>query len=79
MKNPKTEVDNYIIRVYRRESENPEQIIGIVEIVSTAEARPFTDLDELRDILTARGKKVMTPLVTPARKMQHDLGKSDNR
>jgi hypothetical protein len=43
--------ESYIIRVYRREEENARDLVGMVEIVETQEKRPFSNFDELREIL----------------------------
>lgn len=45
-------VDNYIVRIYRRDEENLRKIAGIVEQVGTEEKRSFHSLDELWTILS---------------------------
>ncbi|HXE95425.1 MAG TPA: hypothetical protein VN642_03405 [Dongiaceae bacterium] len=44
-------MENFIIRIYRREFSD---ISGLVEQVEMNEQRPFTCFDELRDILSLR-------------------------
>ncbi len=51
-------MDNYIVRVYRRDSKNPDQIVGLVELVEAEEKKSFANYDELREILgITSGKK----------------------
>jgi len=45
-------VDNYIVRIYRRDEEDLRKIAGIVEQVGTEEKRSFHSLDELWTILS---------------------------
>lgn len=49
-------LDNYIIRIYRRDKSNPCCIVGTVEDIGSGEKKGFTTFDELREILVpARG------------------------
>ncbi len=55
-------VESFIIRIYRRDREKPENVAGLVEIVGSEEKRPFRNCGELWSILstdhdTARGRK----------------------
>ncbi len=43
-------MENYIVRIYRRDSDH-KIIAGIVEIVSTQEEKPFKTHEELLAIL----------------------------
>ena len=53
-------VDIYIVRIYRREKDNPRVLVGLVEEVGKKGKRAFNDLDDLWEILTA-GKQVTNP------------------
>lgn len=59
-------VDNYIVRIYRRDEEDLRKIAGIVEQVGKEEKQAFHNLDELWTILKSpesrlsRKKKVVT-------------------
>ncbi len=44
-------MESYIVRVYRRNSESPEKITGMVEIVGRDMKRSFSTFDELRTII----------------------------
>ncbi len=46
--------ESYIVRIYRREPENPERITGLVEVIETGEKKKFASGDELREIFSAR-------------------------
>lgn len=44
-------VDNYIVRIYRRNEDDPREVTGIVECVETEERQAFHNLDELWNVL----------------------------
>lgn len=45
-------MDSYIVRLYRRDAENPENLVGLVETVGEDEKRPFHTVSELVAILS---------------------------
>ena len=49
-------MENYIIRIYRFEKDNPRGLVGIVESVEgeRREKRAFTNLDDLWEILNSQ-------------------------
>ena len=49
-------MENYIVRIYRFERDNPRQVVGIVESVEDEGRgkRAFTNLDDLWEILNSR-------------------------
>ncbi len=49
--------ESYIIRVYRREDKDTRDLVGTIEVVETQEKKPFTNFDELREILAQRGER----------------------
>ena len=50
-------MDSYVIRIYRRDEQNPLNIIGLVEDVMIQETRPFKNFNELWEILRQGEKK----------------------
>jgi len=44
-------LDNYVIRIYRRDKSDPRLIVGIVEEMHSRRKRGFNTFDELREIL----------------------------
>lgn len=44
-------MDSYIVRMYRRDTENPENLVGMVETVGEEEKRSFHTVGELMAIL----------------------------
>jgi hypothetical protein len=48
-------VENYIVRIYRRETDDPNGVIGTVECVETRTNKPFHGLRRLGDLLATRG------------------------
>ncbi len=46
-------MDNYIIRIYRRDPADPQKIAGIAEAVETEKKRAFSTSGELVNILNA--------------------------
>jgi hypothetical protein len=54
--------DDYIIRIYRRDRQNPRMVVGTVEQVGEKLKMGFTDFEELRVILgVPRGKPSRRP------------------
>lgn len=45
-------MENYIVRVYRRGDQNPDEVVGIVERVEKEDRQPFHSLSELCKILS---------------------------
>lgn len=46
-------LDNYIVRIYRRDGKDPQRVAGIVEEVGVKGNQVFHNLEELCNILTA--------------------------
>lgn len=44
-------MDNYIVRIYRREKDNPRMLVGLVEEVGVSGKKAFNNLDDLWEIL----------------------------
>jgi len=49
-------LNSYIVRIYRHEQNDPGSIVGTVEDVEHQSRMPFTNLNELWEILSA-GKR----------------------
>lgn len=47
-------MDSYVIRIYRRDSSSPQNLVGLVELVEIDEEKTFTSFEELRKILSSR-------------------------
>ena len=47
-------MDNYIVRIYRQEENNPRKVVGVMEEVGVKGKRAFSDVDELWEILSAQ-------------------------
>ena len=47
-------MDSYVVRIYRRDSQDPQSITGSVEVVASEnhEEKTFADFNELRNILS---------------------------
>ena len=50
-------MNSYLIRIYRRQENNPRLLVGIVEEPGLKEKKAFHNLYELWDILTLPPKK----------------------
>jgi len=48
-------MDSYVIRIYRRDAENPRNCAGLAEIIDTDTRKSFKNLDELLEILKIPG------------------------
>ena len=54
-------MESYIVRLYRRDAESPENLVGMVETVGDDEKRPFHTASELVAILLEPHPLAMTP------------------
>jgi len=52
-------MDSYVVRIYRRNSGSPQNLVGLVELVEVNQERVFSSFDELRAILSCRQGSVM--------------------
>ncbi len=52
-------MENYIVRIYRRDEKDPQKIVGVMEEVGVKGKKPFKSFDELSSMLvfTAKAKK----------------------
>ena len=48
-------MESYVIRIYRRDDENPGNCVGLAEIIEKDEKKVFKNLDELVEILKTQG------------------------
>jgi hypothetical protein len=53
-------MDSYIVRMYRRDADNPENLVGLVETVGEEEKRPFHSVSELVAILSESHSSKLT-------------------
>jgi hypothetical protein len=44
-------MENYIVRIYRRDEAQPDRITGLVEGVESGEIQPFSTVTELATLL----------------------------
>lgn len=49
-------MESYVIRIYRRDNEDPKNCAGLAEVIETDEKKAFRNLDELLEILKANGR-----------------------
>lgn len=59
-------MESYIVRLYRRDVENPDCLVGLVETVGENETRPFHTVSELVAILSepsSRNASVSRPVL----------------
>jgi hypothetical protein len=47
-------MDSYVVRIYRRNSSSPQDLVGLVELVEVNQERAFMNFEELRAILGCR-------------------------
>jgi hypothetical protein len=46
-------MESYVIRVYRRAEDDPQRMVGIIEIVQEGRQQRFSSMQELWEILAA--------------------------
>ena len=44
-------MENYIVRIYRRGQDRPDEIAGLVELIEVEKKQAFKNIDELSQIL----------------------------
>jgi hypothetical protein len=49
-------MENFIVRIYRRDECEPDGVTGLVETVETGEIQPFSTLSELATFLAGPSK-----------------------
>lgn len=49
-------MESYILRIYRRDKDMPQNIIGTIEDVDVGGTRPFHNAEDITGILTGEGK-----------------------
>lgn len=47
-------MESYVVRIYRRNRNSPQNLVGLVELVEVDEEKSFTSFEELRAILDSR-------------------------
>jgi len=50
-------MENYIVRIYRRDEQDDRKIAGLVEIIEADEKKSFASFEELRRILDLPRKR----------------------
>jgi hypothetical protein len=53
----KVNMESYIVRIYRGETDNPHNIVGTVEQAGTEKRKSFSDIDELWNIFNPLKKR----------------------
>ncbi|MEE9303902.1 MAG: hypothetical protein V3U84_08955 [Thiotrichaceae bacterium] len=48
-------MENYIVRIYRRDDNETENVVGMLENVETQQQQPFHDLVTLTKLLSGQG------------------------
>ena len=51
-------MDSYVVRIYRRNSSSPQNLVGLVELVEVNQERAFTSLEELSAILNCKQARI---------------------
>lgn len=62
-------MENYLLRIYRIEKDNPRNLVGLVEKIGEKRRMGFAGLDELWEILNASAAKNFQPQ-SPAKKFE---------
>ena len=53
-------MENFIVRIYRRESNDPNRIVGIVESPDSSESKRFSNIEDLLSILVPHAVNAKT-------------------
>jgi hypothetical protein len=49
-------MENYIVRISRRDEKDPERVTGQVEVIGKEEKKAFKNIEELMEILSRQEK-----------------------
>ncbi len=47
-------MESYVVRIYRRNRNSPQSLVGLVELIEVNEQKAFTNFEELRAILSCK-------------------------
>jgi hypothetical protein len=50
-------MDSYLTRIYRRSTDDPDEIVGIIEEIDTGKKHSFKNVSELSAIITKPARK----------------------
>jgi hypothetical protein len=53
-------LDCYIVRIYRKQENDPRALVGLLEEVGKQGNKAFSSIDELCELLVQGGKKIKT-------------------
>lgn len=62
-------MESYIVRIYRRNKDMPQNIIGTIEDVDVGGIRAFHSTDDIAGILTGEGKNIKEKKVREKRRI----------
>jgi len=51
-------MDSYLIRIYRREKDNPDAIVGTIEEIGVQKIQPFKNLSDLSKIIAVPKQRI---------------------
>ena len=66
-------MENYIVRIYRRDSADPGRIHGVLESVEQNIQQPFASLDSLKNMLTTSPEALKAGVASSDNKLQPTL------
>ena len=72
-------MENYLLRIYRIEKDNPRTLIGLVEKIGDKKRMGFASLDELWQILNASAGKNSQPQSSTRNHEDHFLPGKDKK
>ena len=65
-------MESYVVRVYRRDANDSENLAGLVELTDREEEKPFVSFAELRKILTSPGQDAQGAVTCPSNGIEGD-------
>jgi len=66
-------MENYIVRIYRRDNTDPDQVNGVLESVEQETRQPFFSLNALSSMLADRPEVLKTESISPDNNTQPTL------
>ena len=72
-------MENFLLRIYRIEKDNPRNLVGLVEKIGEKKRMGFASLDELWEILNSSAQKNSQPQSSTRNHEDHLLPGKDKK
>jgi len=53
-------MESYVLHIYRRDEQDPQKVVGLIEVVDKGETKVFSSFEDLREILASKNMNTLT-------------------